>query len=277
MKQIISFEKEIAFKTMIGEITSISLEHTLHFQNDSNITGDLIISGTYKMTEASTLEESFEYSLPVDIMLQSELEEQERLIAIDNFTYAVMNEEILKVDVDILVQGLEKIEILEVPEEIEEEKEEVVEEITLVDEVKEESEAEEKEEEKKGEEEEMLRETVQESMPDEKNTMQSEAEFMNSQEVVESLSMNTKSEKKEEEKVVDQHQDGAVMNSIFSLFANADETYSTYSVYILREEDNLEEVLSKYNITREELGFYNNLDEIRVGSKLIIPTTMKDA
>ena len=208
MKQIISFEKEIAFKTMIGEITSISLEHTLHFQNDSNITGDLIISGTYKMTEASTLEESFEYSLPVDIMLQSELEEQDRLIAIDNFTYAVMNEEILKVDVDILVQGLEKIEILDVPEEKEEvveeikeerkEKEETIEEVSLVDEAK--------EEEKKGEEEEMFRETVQESMPDEKNTMQSEAEFMNSQEVVESFSLNTKSEKKEEEeKVVDHH------------------------------------------------------------------------
>ena len=61
MKQIISFEKEIAFKTMIGEITSISLEHDLSFINDSEVEGNLIISGTYKMTEASTLEESFNY------------------------------------------------------------------------------------------------------------------------------------------------------------------------------------------------------------------------
>ena len=37
MKQIISFEKEIAFKTMIGEVTSISLEHTLAFQGPSTI------------------------------------------------------------------------------------------------------------------------------------------------------------------------------------------------------------------------------------------------
>ena len=40
MKQIIPFNKEIAFKTMIGEIQSISLEHTLKIKDDNNIKGD---------------------------------------------------------------------------------------------------------------------------------------------------------------------------------------------------------------------------------------------
>ena len=65
------------------------------------------------------------------------------------------------------------------------------------------------------------------------------------------------------------------MDSIFSAFANTDETYSTYSVYILREDDNLEEVMSKYNTNREVLSEYNDLDNLKVGAKLIIPTLVE--
>ncbi len=43
MKQIVTLEKEIAFKTMVGEISSISLEPDLSFINDSEIEGNLII------------------------------------------------------------------------------------------------------------------------------------------------------------------------------------------------------------------------------------------
>ena len=66
-----------------------------------------------------------------------------------------------------------------------------------------------------------------------------------------------------------------VMDSIFSAFANTDETYSTYSVYILREDDNLEEVMAKYNTNREALSEYNDLDNLKVGAKLIIPTMVE--
>ena len=67
MKKIISFEKELDFPSMIGEITSISLDNTLEFIDSNNIAGEFKISGTYKMTEASTLEEPFNYEIPVDI------------------------------------------------------------------------------------------------------------------------------------------------------------------------------------------------------------------
>ena len=113
MKQIISFEKEIAFKTMIGEVTSISLEHTLSFQGPSTISVDIIVSGTYKMTEASTLEEDFQYAIPVDIMLTKELEEDNRSITIHNFTYDIRNEDTLHLYIDVLVKGREVIELEE--------------------------------------------------------------------------------------------------------------------------------------------------------------------
>ena len=37
MKKNISFEKKLEFPTMIGEVTSISLDHNLTFINQSNI------------------------------------------------------------------------------------------------------------------------------------------------------------------------------------------------------------------------------------------------
>ena len=72
MKKTISFEKKIEFPTMIGEITSISLDHNLKFINNSNIAGNFILSGTYKLTEASRIEDDFYYELPTEIILTEE-------------------------------------------------------------------------------------------------------------------------------------------------------------------------------------------------------------
>ena len=280
MKQIITFEKEIPFKTMIGEITSISLEHTLHFQSASAIEGDLIISGTYKMTEASALEEKFQYAIPVDIVLTSDLEEENRRVEIDNFTYDILNEEILNIYVDLLVQGREIIkieeqeEIKEEPlvEEIEE-KEEEIKEAVLVDEIDKNEEIEQLEEQKE----------VRNSDEEDDSSLQSASELLDQQEMIEKMTMKKEPIMKASEEVVEQEEmkeeakaNIPVMNSIFSAFANTPETYTAYSVYILRENDNIEDILTRYNVTREEINYYNNLDDIRVGSKIIIPTTIKD-
>lgn len=259
MKQIISFEKEIAFKTMIGEVTSISLEHTLSFQGPSTISGDMIVSGTYKMTEASTLEEDFQYAIPVDIMLTKELEEDNRSITIHNFTYDIRNEDTLHLYIDVLVKGREVIEL-------EEDEEEVIEPV--------------REEQPKIDE-----EQVEDTTNDNKELL-TDIEVEESQKVIDNI-INTdkKEEKKKEESVVKNDiqeeikttTDTKVMNSIFSAFANTEETYTTYSVYLLRENDSIENIIENYGVTREELSYYNDLDNLNVGSKIIIPTVKKDA
>lgn len=251
MKQIITLEKEIAFKTMVGDITSISLEPDLAFINDSEIEGNLIISGTYKMTEASTIEEEFNYKIPVEIMLTTSLEEDKRKIDINNFTYDIVNEDSLNIKVELLIEGLEKIEV-------EEEKEEEVELLDVREENKE-------EEVLKTKENDPVELPSLENIKEE-NTInlpkQEEVPVMNEEVTIEDKTVNIESPK-ESNKVID---------SIFSAFANTEETYSTYSVYILREDDNLEEVMNKYNTTRDILKEYNDLDNLTVGSKLIIPT-----
>ena len=61
------------------------------------------------------------------------------------------------------------------------------------------------------------------------------------------------------------------MSSIFSTFNKDDEIYRTYKVYIVREGDSVESIIQKYQINRDDLEQYNDLTEINLGDKLIIP------
>ena len=256
MKQIVTLEKEIAFKTMVGEISSISLEPDLSFINDSEIEGNLIISGTYKMTEASTIEEDFNYKVPVEIMLTTSLEEETRGVDINNFTYAIVNEEALQINVELIIEGLEKIEV---EEESEEEDNSDVRETS-------------------DEEDNSTREEI-EVLSTEESTKEELPSFEEVEELPSLESIDVKAVKEEsievEPTMKEDTNNKQVMDSIFSAFANTDETYSTYSVYILREDDNLEEVMAKYNTNREALSEYNDLDNLKVGAKLIIPTMVE--
>ena len=73
--------------------------------------------------------------------------------------------------------------------------------------------------------------------------------------------------------ILDNHQE-QIPNNNFNIFDNISnqETYSTYYVYIVKEEDNLEKILEKYNVKKDDLANYNNLDNITKGTKLIIPS-----
>ena len=237
MRQIITLEKEIAFKTMVGEVSSISLEPDLSFINDSEIEGNLVISGTYKMTEASTIEEDFSYKIPVEIMLTTSLEEKTRKVDINNFTYEVVNEESLSITVELLIEGREKIELEE--EGVSDVRDNTSEEIEVLSTDKEED--------------------------------------VNSDEKLKSLEEVPiiKDEKNIDTSIKEDTTNNKVMDSIFEAFSNTEETYSTYSVYILRENQTIDEVLAKYNTNREILSEYNDLNNLKVGSKLIIPTTIE--
>lgn len=59
---------------------------------------------------------------------------------------------------------------------------------------------------------------------------------------------------------------------LFTQFTNDTEDYSTYHVYIVREGDNIESIISNYKITKEILSEYNDINEIKIGDKLIIPS-----
>lgn len=200
MREIIPIKKDILFKTTIGEITNIDLDHNYKINNDL-IEGTININGTYKMTEASVLEDDFNYDIPFKVSISKMVNKDTIKIDIDDFKYEI-KKDVLNVEVDLLFTCNEIVEEkyeLENPI-IEENKEEI--------------------------------------------------------------------EIKEEEKEINIDEN---INNITNI-VNSDNKYYTYKIYNVRENDSVDSICLKYNISIEELKEYNDINELHEGDKLIIPS-----
>ena len=224
MKNIIPFKKDIIFKTNISEITSISLEHTLTL-NDNIVKGEFIVSGDYKVSEKSNVVDPFSLNLPFEIVIDERFDTTKSVIDIDDFYYEIVNDNVLRVAIDVLVDKLE--------EKLIEEEVELVEEVSN------------------------------------KHTFDiDEDRNVEKEEIVEKLEeIETK---QEETRCIDTSDK---LDSLFNQIAKDNEEYVAYNVFIVREGDTLESILEKYNIELEELKKYNDLGELKLGDKLIIPNS----
>ena len=123
MKKKVTFDKSMEFPSMIGQISAISLDSALRFVDEANIEGDLIVSGKYKLTEASQLEEDFYYKIPIEITLTENLDIDHSSIEISDFTYETQ-ENMLICHIELFINGIEIIEEKIVEEKIVEEERE---------------------------------------------------------------------------------------------------------------------------------------------------------
>ena len=84
---------------------------------------------------------------------------------------------------------------------------------------------------------------------------------------------NVKSEIREDSEEINEDNKTLIKDKITTIFNtdNSEDTYVTYNVYIMRDNDNIETILDKYKITKEELEKYNDLSELKVGDKILIP------
>lgn len=220
MKKKINIEKRVDFPTMIGEVTAISLDHDLKFIDNLNVNGDLILSGKYKMTEASRLEEDFLYKFPIEIALTEKLDLNTTKIEISDFYYEIENDDIMKCHVDLDIEGLEVVD--------------------FCDDLFEDRECDgDKNKEVEIPKKEVIEPPVEEERHDEEEI----------EELIEA--------KKEEINIMN--------------FDDENETYGTFVVYIVRQNETVNSILEKYNTTIEELEKYNDLKNINIGTKLIIP------
>ena len=197
MKKIIPFNNVLSFDTDVKEITAISLEHKID-KDSETISGVFYIAGEYKITEGSLEKEKFNFELPFDIALGCNYNLDTLIVDIDDFRYELIENNKLKINIDLYIDG----------EEIKEEPilTKIEERLDLLDE------------------------------------------------------MLQKEEEKEQEK-----------EETYKGF-NEEEKYVTYRVYTITNNDTLDNILKKYNTTKEELSKYNNLDNINPGIKLIIPS-----
>lgn len=236
MKNIIPFKKEVIFKTNISEITSISLENTLSLKNDT-LSGDFIVSGEYKISDKSTSVDPFELKLPFEIVIDDKYDSSRATIDIDDFYYEIINNNVLSVSIDVLVDKLQEKPIIELEDLIE---------VTPVREVLE------------------IEEDNVDILKEDASGLKEEVKLDKEnifEEINRSDNLIVGTEESAKEKI----------NSLFNQFSKDSEIYVTYSVFILRDGDTIDTILEKYNVTIEELKKYNDLSNLQLGDKIIIP------
>lgn len=105
MRIITPFSKEIKFDRKIFEICSISLEHEFNYGDD--ISGNFLISGEYITHEVSVNKETFNYKLPFNLELTDNIDKSSLNFEITDFSYELINNDTLKVDIEFLVNANE--------------------------------------------------------------------------------------------------------------------------------------------------------------------------
>ena len=226
MRQTIPFVKDISFNSKIAEITSISLEHNLKMENNDSVVGTFTISGKYKVNKISINEEEFKKDINFDITLDDKYDSSKVIIDLDDFYYEIVNEEYLRVHIDVLIDNLLYIKKEEKP-------------------------------------------FIQEI---EKNDL---AELKTEERISNVNDLKGISFEEEKENVIKQDNDTIKKDdkesSITTNFLNEKEQYITYKVHIIRENETVDTIIEKYNVSKEELEKYNSLDNVGLGTKIIVP------
>lgn len=250
MKKIIPFKKEVIFKTNIYDITSISLEHELKIDH-LNIGGEFIVSGEYKISESSKTTEPFKLNIPFEIVIDDIFDTSDANCDIDDFYYEIKDDKILSISIDVCVDKLkeklidEKIPNLEI-------KKDIIEELFEED-----------------------RSEINELNKLSKNENKVvEAKIIDDSIISkDSISTVSNNESVTVKEYNDKNELNISTNKNISLFShiNEEENYVSYTVYIIRDGDTIESISDKYSIELEEINKYNNISDLKIGDKLIIP------
>lgn len=260
MKENLKIEKELLFKNNIKDITSISLDNDYKI-NKQQITGNFIINGEYKIHEISINKEKFNFKIPYSYEINNDIDTSTVKVDITNFTYDYKKDELL-VNIEYKITGDRKDVLLFDDEEslddflkrnevevISDRIDNIKKEIDKVNnnELKKENDDEKEDKNEKIE--------IKESTSDEINKEEKDLETIKDEIRVNS---DTKNEAVTEKDII---------NNI----NNVQDKFITYKVYKLKETDTLESIVMKYHTTIDELKEYNDLSNIKINDKIIIP------
>ena len=247
MNESFIIDREFLFKTSIHEITSISLEDNYDI-NGSNIEGEFIISGDYRLHEISINKEDFSFKVPFKHEISRNINLDSIELEITDFSYDFKNEDELSVHIEYIINGEEGIiefadgkslddflentdvEIVDLSEDnIIEEKNDS----QLIDDNKEDD--------------------RQMFMEDDSNI-----EETDSQDIVEDNNVEEISNEKIDHNMI--------LNSI-----NSKESYVKYHVHTVTLEDTIESICTKYNTNINTIKKYNTFEVLELNMKLLIP------
>lgn len=253
MKQIIPFKKDLPFKTKVSDITSISLERKIEILDGGIVTGTFYITGDYKMNEGSINREEFSFDLPFDITLDPRYDVNSVKADIEDFYYDIINEDTLKVNIDLYIEA-EYLPDTSLDNNILTEEDKSDNEMNDV----------QKEDEHAEEDRNIMMELKSDSKNDENIEIEKDKEVTSEKINNDDATMNDSD--------IERNDVDDFANDLFSNLDNT-ETYTTYYVYIVKEEDTIDKILIKYGITKEAFEDYNDITNIKPGDKVIIPKT----
>ena len=228
MKQLIPFVKEIVFKTNIGTITSISLDHEEKVM-ENEVSGDFIIYGDYKIHNDTTEKELFKYRLPFTTILPDDIVKDTVKVDIEDFTYDIIDDDVLKVMIDFSIEG----DFL-TRSDIEENDKSVIDSNIIsdnsidVDSLKE------------------IEDYIDKSIND---------------------SVVDKSSNDNKEIIIDNNE----IEGDNNIIENNENEYITYNIHIVKDNETLEDIIKKYNTNIDNIKTYNDITNINIGDKIIIP------
>lgn len=250
MKIIIPFKKEVVFKDNISEITSISLEHQLNL-TDYLVKGNFLITGEYKVSDASITVLPFNLELPIALSIEDRYDTNKAVCDIDDFYYEIINDRKLSISIDISVDKLSEKDIKEVDKTVEvlEDSSDTeivnVEDNRCID----------------MEEKNLKSDNVEESL-ETNNDVKEEIKEIRDNKIEERETKDKKIDKADEV--------NKKIKTLFNTDNNAEE-YITYQIYIIRDGDTVDSIIAKYDIDVESLKEYNDISDLKIGDKIIIP------
>ena len=232
MNEVFTIDREFLFKSTIHEITSISIEHNYDI-NGSNLEGEFIISGDYRLHEISINKEDFSFKIPFTHEIRSNVNLDTIDVEITDFSYDFNNGDELTVHVEYLVKGDEAVLEFSDEDKLNEflDNNKAVEVVSLLDEAKDE----------KTKEEEKTVDNKVEDTPKE----------------------NIDDRNQNDDKKIDENM---ILNSI-----NEEEEYIKYHVHTVTMNDTIESITSMYKISLNTLKKYNSFENLELNMKLIIP------
>jgi len=270
MKSVIPFTKELDFTTKVSEITSISLEREFNIEGTS-VNGNLFVTGEYKSHEISANVLPFSFKIPFSIEIPDHIKEDSITLEISDFAYDMEENNKIKVNIELELEGEEEV--------IEEEKEEEPmmpeinpEEIMQILEEQTKKEMEEKEATEENEEELRTDEEDINDIPKEE-TIEEERKEEPEIEIEEPLETEERETMKEEVNVSyeknEQMKESEEM--IIENVKDSEDEYTTYHIHIVKEGETIETICTMYNSNLSLLNDYNDMSNFTTGSKIIIP------
>lgn len=235
MSEAFVVERDFLFKDSIFEITSISVEHDEDI-NGSNLEGDFIISGDYRLHEISINKEDFSFKLPFTHEIRSNVNLDTVNLEITDFTYELNNNDELHVHIEYIVSGEQSL-------------------IEFADEKD-------------------LDEFLNKTDAEVVDLTEDEPRFkeVSKEEILNIPAEDSKKEeKKESKKEIKEDKPSEISTNNIIGSINADETYVKYHVHTVMQNDTLEGILDKYKITLTDLKKYNTFEALEVNMKLVIP------